>query len=37
VQIYPDLAELVKAWPELPEQAKNTIKALIKTHKAEKK
>jgi len=30
VQIYPDLVELVKVWPEY---VKNTIKALIQTHK----
>jgi hypothetical protein len=31
VQIYPDLAALVKAWPKLPEQVKNTIIELVKT------
>jgi len=37
LQKYPDLAQLVKAWPELPEQVKNTIKALIQTHFKETK
>jgi hypothetical protein len=37
VQKYPELRELVKAWPELPEQTKTAIKALIETHNAEKK
>jgi len=37
VQIYPDLAQLVKVWPELPEHTKASIKALVKTHKAETK
>jgi hypothetical protein len=32
VQKYPDLAEIVKAWPELPENTKDAIKALIQTH-----
>jgi hypothetical protein len=27
-----DLAEIVKAWPELPEHIKAAIKALIKTN-----
>ena len=33
----PDLAKVVKAWPELPEHIKAAIKALIQTHKPEKK
>jgi hypothetical protein len=37
VQIYPDLAELVKAWPELPEDTKKSIKALVQKHRAEKR
>jgi len=32
VQIYPDLVQLVKAWPQLPEQVKNTIKELVQTY-----
>jgi len=37
LQKYPDLAQLVKVWPELPEHTKAAIKALVKTHKAETK
>jgi len=33
----PKLAEIVTVWPKLPEHIKAAIKALIKTHKAEKK
>ncbi len=33
----PDLDIVVKAWPELPGHIKAAIKALIQTHKAEKK
>jgi hypothetical protein len=33
----PDLTLVVEAWPELPEHIKAAIKALIQTHKAEKK
>jgi hypothetical protein len=33
----PDLAEIVAVWPELPEHIKAAIKALIQTHKSEKK
>jgi len=36
LQIYPELAELVKAWPELPESAKTAIKALVQTREADK-
>ncbi|MHC4165772.1 MAG: hypothetical protein ACYSWQ_02315 [Planctomycetota bacterium] len=32
-----DLAAIVKAWRELPEHIKAAIKALVQTHKAEKK
>jgi hypothetical protein len=31
VQKYPDLSQLVKAWPELPEDTKTAIKALIES------
>ncbi len=37
LQKYPDLAELVKVWPELPEDTKKAIKALVQTHITEKK
>ena len=33
----PDLAALVKAWPELPQHIKQAIKALAQTHESEKK
>jgi hypothetical protein len=29
---YPDLDAVVKAWPELPEHIKKTIKTLIEAH-----
>lgn len=32
LQIYPELRELVKAWPKLPENTKTAIKALVQTH-----
>jgi len=32
VQKYPDLAELVKLWPEITEDTKKVIKAIIETH-----
>jgi len=37
VQKHPELAKLIKAWPELPGHIKAAIRALIQTHKAEKK
>ena len=33
----PDLAEIVAIWPQLPEHIKAAIKALVQTHKREKK
>jgi len=33
----PDLAEIVTVWSELPVHIKAAIKALIQTHKPEKK
>lgn len=32
----PDLAAIVKSWPDLPEHIKQAINALIQTHKTEK-
>jgi hypothetical protein len=32
-----DLAEIVAIWPKLPEHIKAAIKALVQTHKREKK
>jgi len=32
----PDLAQLVKAWPQLPEHIKAAIKALAQTQTKEK-
>ena len=37
LQKYPELAELVKAWPKLSDQTKTAIKALVQTHEAEKR
>jgi hypothetical protein len=28
---FPELEQIITAWPELPEQIKNTIKALVQT------
>ena len=33
----PDLVDIVKVWPELPEHIKAAIKALIQTHNTEGK
>ncbi|MBN1972553.1 MAG: hypothetical protein JW787_02870 [Sedimentisphaerales bacterium] len=30
VQKYPDLEQIINAWPELPEQIKSTIVSLVK-------
>jgi S-adenosylhomocysteine hydrolase len=37
MQIYPELVQLVKAWPGLPEDTKTAIKSLIETHTKNKK
>jgi len=37
LQKYPELVQIIITWPELPEHIKAAIKALIQTHKPEKK
>jgi len=37
LQKCPELEQIITAWPTLPEQAKNTIKELIKTNVKESK
>jgi hypothetical protein len=32
MQIYPDLAELVKAWPDLPDHDKQAIMKRVRSH-----
>jgi hypothetical protein len=34
LQKYPDLARLIEAWPELPEDTRTAIMALVQTHEA---
>jgi len=36
-EIDPELTQIIKAWPDLPEHIKAAIKALVQTHKTEKK
>jgi len=33
LQKYPDLQEIISAWPNLPEHIKAAVKALIQTEK----
>jgi hypothetical protein len=35
--IHPELAKIITAWPELPEDIKQAIKALVNTHRKETK
>jgi len=37
LQKYPEIASVIATWPELPEQVKETIKALIKANKTDQK
>jgi len=37
LQKYPELQQIISAWPKLPEHIKATVKDLIQTHKTEKK
>jgi hypothetical protein len=37
VQKHPELEQIITAWPELPENVKDNIQALIQTHELEKK
>jgi hypothetical protein len=37
LQNYPEIASVIQAWPELPEQTKAAIKALIQAHDTQAK
>jgi hypothetical protein len=37
LQKHAELEQIITAWPELPEDTKAKIKALVQTHKPEKK
>ena len=37
LQKYPDLQQIVSAWPNLPEHIKAAVKVLVQTHITEKK
>ena len=37
LQEWPDLQQIITAWPELPEHIKAAIKALVQTHNEGKK
>jgi len=37
LQKYPDLEQIITAWPNLPEHTKAAIKALTQNHKREQK
>ncbi len=37
LQKYPELGELIKVWPKLPEQARTEVKNLIEKHSTQAK
>ena len=37
IEKYPELREVIAAWPELPEHVKQTIIELVQKHSTEKK
>ena len=37
LQKYPEIKQIITAWPKLPEHIKAAIRALIQTHELEKK